>query len=207
MKLTQLIAQGESETLEFKLRIISSEKIAQTFVAFANTGGGVLLIGVKDNGKILGIDAEEEMHMIDAAVDLYTTPKVEYNKEIIPLPNNKQLLLLTILASINKPHFAKKIIGPANAFVRILDENHIAPKPLINLWKLQKKEIPLLYKHSPAEEKIFEVLRKESATLKTIAKNARLPYFKLIKDLSQLIEWQIIGFQFRAGQIFYYLIL
>ena len=40
---------------------------SEELVAFANTGGGRLLIGVKDNGKIAGIRSEEELYMIEAA--------------------------------------------------------------------------------------------------------------------------------------------
>jgi predicted HTH transcriptional regulator len=46
----KLIAKGEHQQLDFKFEISDSRKIAKTLVAFANTNGGVLLIGVKDNG-------------------------------------------------------------------------------------------------------------------------------------------------------------
>ncbi len=43
------IKEGEHQTQDFKFRIDSSQKIAKTLSAFANTDGGSLLIGVKDN--------------------------------------------------------------------------------------------------------------------------------------------------------------
>lgn len=46
--------------LDFKFEISDSKKIARSLVAFANTDGGRLLIGVKDNGVISGIRSEEE---------------------------------------------------------------------------------------------------------------------------------------------------
>ena len=45
----QMIEEGE-QTQDFKMRIDDAAKIARTLVAFANTDGGRLLIGVKDNG-------------------------------------------------------------------------------------------------------------------------------------------------------------
>ena len=54
-KITRLIAGGESETLDFKQTISDASKIAKTLVAFANNKGGTLLIGVRDNGSISGI--------------------------------------------------------------------------------------------------------------------------------------------------------
>ncbi|MCK4854687.1 MAG: ATP-binding protein, partial [Bacteroidales bacterium] len=60
--------------LDFKFEISDARKIARTLVAFSNTDGGKLLIGVKDNGKIAGIRSEEEYHMLEAAAELYCRP-------------------------------------------------------------------------------------------------------------------------------------
>lgn len=48
-----LIEQGEHQQLDFKFEVSDSKKIARTLSAFANTDGGRLLIGVKDNGEYL----------------------------------------------------------------------------------------------------------------------------------------------------------
>ena len=50
-----LIAEGEHQQQDFKFEISDARKIAKTLSAFANTDGGKLLIGVKDNGKIAGV--------------------------------------------------------------------------------------------------------------------------------------------------------
>lgn len=54
-----LIEQGEHQQLDFKFEVSDSKKIARTLSAFANTDGGRLLIGVKDNGNISGVRSEE----------------------------------------------------------------------------------------------------------------------------------------------------
>lgn len=51
----KLIESGESETLEFKSRLPSDHIIARVLSAFANTKGGILLIGVSDDGNITGL--------------------------------------------------------------------------------------------------------------------------------------------------------
>ena len=58
MSVLSLIAQGESKTLEFKRELPRFEQIAKTVIAFANTSGGKLLIGVDDNGSLVGVDAD-----------------------------------------------------------------------------------------------------------------------------------------------------
>ena len=70
-----LIAQGEHQQLDFKFEIDDARKIARTLSAFANTDGGKLLIGVKDNGNIAGIRSDEEYHMIEAAAQMYCRPE------------------------------------------------------------------------------------------------------------------------------------
>ena len=72
-----LISQGEHQQLDFKYEISDSKKIARTFSAFANTEGGKILIGVKDNGIITGIRTDEEYYMIDSAC-LFCKPEIKY---------------------------------------------------------------------------------------------------------------------------------
>ena len=58
-----LIQSGEHQQLDFKFEISDSRKIAKTLVAFSNSDGGTLLIGVKDNGNISGVHSDEEFYM------------------------------------------------------------------------------------------------------------------------------------------------
>ena len=69
----ELIAEGENQKLDFKYCVSDSRKIARTLSAFANTDGGRLLIGVRDNGSIAGIRSDEEIYMVDTCL-LYTSP-------------------------------------------------------------------------------------------------------------------------------------
>jgi ATP-dependent DNA helicase RecG len=54
--LEKLIAQGENRAVEFKSAQVRQESIAKEIVAFANSQGGVLLLGVEDNGEITGVE-------------------------------------------------------------------------------------------------------------------------------------------------------
>ncbi len=48
---SQLITMPEGKTLEFKRDLSSPKNMLKTLVAFANTAGGRLLIGIADNSK------------------------------------------------------------------------------------------------------------------------------------------------------------
>jgi len=58
-QLQELIRGGESQTVEFKRQLPPDSIIAQALVAFANTTGGVLIVGVSDDGDVVGLDPPE----------------------------------------------------------------------------------------------------------------------------------------------------
>lgn len=53
-KLEQIILEGESEKVEFKTAF--SKEAIESIAAFANTNGGYLFIGIKDDRKVAGIE-------------------------------------------------------------------------------------------------------------------------------------------------------
>lgn len=55
----KLVCDGESTTVEFKQRPPPDSILARTLVAFANTNGGIILIGISDNGEIIGLTKKE----------------------------------------------------------------------------------------------------------------------------------------------------
>ncbi len=120
--LHQLIKSGESETLDFK-QTISATKIARTLVAFANTKGGTILIGVSDDKRILGIDAEEELFVMEQAAEKYCTPKIAFNYEIYE-EDNKTILIIHIAESTQKPHFWIDNNKHVHIYMRVGDKNH-----------------------------------------------------------------------------------
>jgi ATP-dependent DNA helicase RecG len=60
-ELMRLVRGGEDTYLELKVKLSNSERIAQGIVAFANTGGGVIVFGVNDQLRVEGIDHPEEV--------------------------------------------------------------------------------------------------------------------------------------------------
>ena len=67
--------------MDFKFEISDAAKIARSLVAFANTEGGKLLIGVKDNGAIAGVRSEEEFYMLQNAAHRFCQPEVHFTSK------------------------------------------------------------------------------------------------------------------------------
>jgi len=58
-RIEKIIASGESETMDFKRK--ASDNLYKTLCAFANTKGGVVLLGVDDDGNVMNVTFKKEM--------------------------------------------------------------------------------------------------------------------------------------------------
>lgn len=153
----KLIEEGEHQQLDFKFAVNDSKKIARSLSAFANTDGGKLLIGVKDNGKPAGVRSEEEFHMIEAASNLYTEPQVEF-KTVKHQIEGKQILEIIIKKSKDRPHLAPDENGKMKAFIRVNDQNLSANGVLIKVWKQEKADIGVKIHYNESEKFILKYL-------------------------------------------------
>ncbi len=75
--IASLVAEGEHEHHDFKFTISDAHKIAHSVSAFANAGGGRLLIGVKDNGVMAGVRNEEDIYVVEHAARSLCEPPVD----------------------------------------------------------------------------------------------------------------------------------
>ena len=155
----QLISEGEHQQLDFKFEIADSRKIAWTYSAFANSRGGRILVGVKDNGKIAGIRTEEEVHMIRGAADLYCNPVIQ--PEITTWQSaGKTVLEVYIEPASIRPVYAKDEYNRWRAWVRINDENFQANSVLIKSWTRKKGTKGTFVEITRKEELFFSYLKK-----------------------------------------------
>ena len=152
-----LIEQGEGQQLDFKFEVSDSKKIARTLSAFANTVGGRLLIGVKDNGNIAGVRSEEEYYMIEAASTMYTRPSVPFTAKRWEI-NGKTVLEVYISPSSKKPHTAPDKDDNYKAYIRVADENILANEVLLLSWQKNERETGLLLPLSRPVKKLFDYL-------------------------------------------------
>ncbi len=170
-----LILQGEHQRQDFKFQVNDSRKIARTLVAFANTDGGKLLIGVKDNGVIAGIRAEEEYHMIEAAATMYCKPEMDFAFRHWNI-DGKKVLEIDVPRAQVKPVYASTENGRWMAWVRVGDQNILADTIMIKYWKRQKSSKGTVIHYSGNEKMLLEHLSTHpTITLGRYSKLSGLP--------------------------------
>lgn len=140
MDLKKLIAEGEHQGQDFKYTISSVNKIAHSLSAFANTKGGRLLVGVRDDGRIAGVRSEEEIYMIDAAAQCFCKPAVDCQMKTIRMQGHT-VLICTIEPSNYCPVCAKEEDGSLRAYVRVADENIVASPVHLELWRAEQRTL------------------------------------------------------------------
>jgi len=187
-----LILQGEGEQLDFKYQVANASKIAKTLVAFANTKGGTLLIGVKDNGNIVGVSSEEEIFMIELAAERYCNPPVKVEMKTWEM-DAKAVLEVYVPPSALKPHYAKDETGKWLVYVRREDENLLANKVLIEVYKRKQKNIHTVVRYEKPEKELFEYLEKNTTiTFQEFYKLAHIPPYIAERILVNLVSIGII---------------
>ena len=203
-EISELIRQGEGLHLDFKFRIDDQKKIAKTLVAFANSEGGRLLVGVKDNGKIVGVNPEEEYYMVEGAAQMYCQPPVKFNTDVWQ-EGHHLILIVDIEKSIIR-HKAKDDDNKWRTYYRVEDNTIAGNKVLDKLWTHTRGML----------EKSNNLSDDELKIIKLIEANERVRISKLYRDsafnkgdvdriLAALIYWGIVDFEFIEDGIYYYL--
>ena len=188
--ITRLIQQGEHQTQDFKYCISDSRKIARSLVAFANTNGGRLLIGVKDNGRIAGVRSEEEYYMVESAAKMYSKPPVDFTTRQ-HFVEGKTVLEVIIEPSAEKPHFARDDEGKWWVYFRKDDENRLANKIMIEVWKRQKSTDGILINYSDDEKILLDYLANNAKI--SVSKYSRIAHLTYKKAEEIIINFRTLN--------------
>src|SRR5688500_15673882 len=121
-ELRKLVAQGEGSYLEFKRKAAYPDKIVRELIAFANTRGGTLLLGVGDDGSLPGLKyPEDESHVMHDALKK-CRPSLPLTEYFIPIGNARTVIRYDVAVSEKKPHY--HIVDEAKeSYVRINDQS------------------------------------------------------------------------------------
>lgn len=190
----ELIEEGEHQRLDFKFEVSDSKKIARTLSAFANTDGGRLLIGVKDNGAISGVRSDEEYYMIEAASKMYTRPEVPFTANSWDV-NGKRVLEVYIAPSDERPHAAPDKDDRYRAYIRVADENILANDVITLAWtKRRRGEGTLLKISRPVETLLSWLDEHPYIGIRQFCRIAHINYHTARNILSDLMAMDTIGY-------------
>jgi len=201
--INELISQGENLYQDFKFAINDSRKIARSLVAFSNTKGGRLLIGVKDNGSIVGVKTDEEYYMIQAAAEMYCKPKVIFETRNWVV-SGKKVLEIIIPESRRKPHMSLDENNRWLAYIRVADENILANIVMIKVW--QKRSNPGGIKinyNEPSKLLLTYLSNNECIRLSSVLKLTKISYQRAVNILSDLIILNMIDVVYQDNSFVY----
>lgn len=186
-ELKKLVARGEGLTVEFKRKVTHPEKIAKEFVALANTKGGVVLIGVDDDGTIFGVKhAEGESHALREALKT-CRPAIAFEESFIPISENRLVIRYTIAESELKPHFLKENDG-LRAYVRVHEKSLNASKQLCEIMRRSKKKTGVQFTFGEHEKLLMQHLDyQKEITLKECSKLLKINSWKTSRKLVLLV--------------------
>ena len=193
-----LIEQGENQQLDFKFEISDAKKIARTFSAFANTDGGKLLVGVKDNGVISGIRTDEEDYMIESAAHLFCKPAIQYQTRKWNI-DGKWVLEVTIPRASRKPIYAKAEDGKWMAYIRVKDQNILANAVMLNVWKSISRVRGVYIRYGIKEKKLLKILKEnEYLTSKEMVELSGVKKYIVERILVKMIVIGVVEIIFTA---------
>lgn len=162
-----LVSQGEGASLEFKRKASFPEKIVREMIAFANTKGGVLLIGIADDGSLAGLKyPEDELHVMSEALEK-VKPTLAYTITLIPIGNARTVIRYDIAESKRKPHYVTAENRSKESFVRVEDKSIKASKELREIVKRRQRMKDIRFHYGEHEKFLMQYLdQKKVITLK-----------------------------------------
>src|SRR6056297_2352360 len=146
MSLLNAIQDGEGKNVEFKEELPSSQAIAKTVIAFSNTAGGKLIIGVNDQGEVTGLKSDVDILELEDKVasviydncypnvlpDIYTTTI-----------DDQVLLVIEVYRGNLLPYYLKKHGKNEGVYIRIGATNRKASYE--NILELERQRMNLSY--------------------------------------------------------------
>lgn len=191
----ELILQGEHQQQDFKFEISDARKIAKSLSAFANTDGGRLLIGVKDNGKIAGVRSDEEAYMIESAANVYCSPEVRFSMTQHRV-EGRVVLEVSIPEAETKPVCAKNEENKLLAYVRIADENILASPIHLEVWKQKKGVKGKLIEYTEIEKKLLDKLSDGDFSMNRFCKETGLLRRDVQALIANFVRFGVVRLQF-----------
>ncbi len=201
--LENLVSEGEHQQQDFKYKVMDAAKLARSVSAFANTDGGRLLIGVRDDGHLSGVRSEEEIFMMHAAAWKYCRPESAIRFETMHA-GGKTIVVATIPPCAKKPVFALDEQGKRHAYIRRKDENIVASPVHLEIWRQEQSRNGTFTTIADDEHRLMEALEEmPHISLNRLVRLSKVNRRKTISILAKLCRFGLVEMEYTDHQFLF----
>ena len=200
--LQSLIREGEHQQQDFKYRVSDAMKLAKSVSAFANTDGGRLLIGVRDDGHMSGVRSEEEIYMIHQAAYRYCRPEASIKFDTYHV-EGRTIVIATVPPSEKRPICAVGDDDKSRAYIRIADENIVASPVHLAIWRDAQNAQGTMMTYTDTVRKLLDAMLGQRLTLNQLVRRSAIPRHKVITLLARLIRFRVAQWEYADQQFLF----
>jgi predicted HTH transcriptional regulator len=201
-RLQELISEGEHQQQDFKYKIQDAAKLARTVSAFANTDGGRLLIGVRDDGVIAGVRSDEEIYMMEKAARLCCRPASAISFETLHADGHP-VVIATVPSSAVRPVRAVDDDGRPVAYVRVKDENIVATPVHLEMWK-QDRASTVVTVYGDDETLLLDTLGAHpDATLNRLVRLSGFNRRHVVRMLARFVRYDLVEMYYQDPKFYF----
>lgn len=137
--LLSCMSKGEGTRIEFKRRLPRDERTARTLCAFANTRGGLLLVGITDRGRVHGLHRPDEVSdKLRSLGEQLLAPALRLEVQIVEV-HGPRVVACSVPFSTERPHAVLLPDGERQFLVRVGASNRIADGPTLSALRLVRR--------------------------------------------------------------------
>jgi hypothetical protein len=176
------LAKGEGTRREFKRTLPRDDKVARTLCAFANTRGGLLLVGVTDRKRVHGVHrADDVAGELERIARQDVEPELTIELQIVEV-HGPRIVACSAPLSKDRPHLVLRASGKREVVVRVGASNRGADGPTLRALQRQSGRRTQL---SPLDERILAWVARQAATSSHPGGTATVARFAKLHNVSE----------------------
>jgi ATP-dependent DNA helicase RecG len=196
--LQQNLKLGETENLTFIERTELKYEIAESMVAFSNTKGGVVYIGVNKKGKIIGVNPLVDLEIVELIASEICSPKINYVSKTIQ-DDYKVIIEIKIPEDKTKLYKMVDSNSKRNSYTRFNKKNVVMSKLNELVYQMNIKRSPIPDVFNQLELNLIEyITNNKGCSLNKIHKFIDFSITEIDYSLAQLIVWNKISIDFNG---------